>query len=291
MESANAVNILELHEQSKIKYVELAQLHIDPSYQRKPSQAWGSEIGSDFDEISAELILVSDRGDRNGDDVEGGMWVVSGQHRVIGATKAARKRIQARVIDTSMIDDPGKIESSLRLRTNRRLADKSNERFRAQVRQGNPESVAILSLLESFDTEINERPQPETGINAVASLEKAYRIDGTGQALRETLQVIKDAYGYVGGKNASAAMIGGVSWFIIQHGVEAERSRFVEKLSSTGMAALKNRAVTTQSAMGGTLWLNFYRAMVEFFNDRLQDKSRLEWKTRGASKFVGGQQD
>ena len=287
MESANSVDIYALHERSKIKWVDLEDLNIDKSYQRMFSQNWAAEIGSDFDDISAEIILVSDRGDRNGGPIDGGMWVLSGQHRYIGAVKAGRKRLQARVIDTSAIDDPGAIEALFRLRTNHRLADKSTERFKAQVRAGNEESVEIVKILASFDTEINERVNPEGGINAIATVERIYRLDGKGTILKEVLSVIHEAYGFVGGKNSTSTMLSMISWFIMQHGQEASRERFIEKLRTTGLAAISNRGHAHKAAMGGALWVGYYRGMVEFYNAQLQGKSRLDWKLRGASTFKG----
>lgn len=282
MVEAKAVDIDELHAQSKIRPVVIEQLQVDRSYQRDPSQRLVELLSEDYDIISAELLLISDRGDRNGGDVQGGLFIVNGQHRTLAARKAGMTKLDARVVDLTEVDDPARIEAKFRLRTNVRVGDKSLERFKAQVRSRDPESLAIVQILAKFDTQINEVPTAEAGINSVAGVERLYRQD-EGALLAEVLQVIRDAYGHVGGKAASASTLAGLAWFVIKHGQESDRDRFIEKLHEAGPAALHRRGITTQAAMGGALWMNYYRAMVDFYNDRLHDKNKLEWRLRGAS--------
>src|ERR1044071_10267333 len=97
------------HEKSKIKQVKLTDLKVDRSYQRDPSQSLVDQIADNWNEVASELILVSDRGDR--DDNQGGLFVVNGQHRTIAARKLGQKTIWARIIDVSDLSDPARLEA------------------------------------------------------------------------------------------------------------------------------------------------------------------------------------
>jgi hypothetical protein len=141
-----------------------------------------------------------------------------------------------------------------------------------------------MKIVDQFGTEVNEVPLQETGINAISAVERIYRLDD-GRILTATFQVIKDAFGYVGGRQATAAIMSGVAWFIIKHSDESDRGRLVEKVHDAGIASINNRARIIGSSMAGTAWLNTYRAIVEFYNEKLTEKSRLEWRHAGSSSW------
>lgn len=283
--SAVEVDVIALHSASTIEKVRVSELKVDRSYQRDPSQRLVDDIAENWDEVSSELLLVSQRGIRDLAE-ESGMFIVNGQHRTLGARKRNLEEVWARVIDLSEFEDPASIEATFRLRTNVRMGDKPLERFKAQVRAGNPESLAIVDILGRFDTEVNTAPNVEYGINAVSGVEKLYRVDD-GKLLTETLQLIKDTFGSVSGKQSSSSMMVGLSWFILKHAEETDRTRVVEKLNSAGTKAIERRARTAQATMGGSLWMNVYRAAVDFYNERLHDNNKLEWRLKGASTFKG----
>lgn len=285
MASATEVDITKLHAESEIRRVAISVLRVDRSYQRDPTQRLVDQIAENWDEISSELILVSDRGERE-DPAMSGLWIVNGQHRTLGAKKKGETELDARVLDLRDVEDPASVEAAFRLSTNVRMSDKPLERFKAQLRAGNPESRAIVEILSDFNTEINNVPQIEVGINAVAGVERLYRQD-EGVLLRAVLQAIKDSFTYVGGKNATVALLSGIAWFIIKHEEEADRDRFIEKMGDIGIKALDRRARTIMSTMGGPTWLNYYRAMVEIYNEKLQAKGRLEWRHGGSASFKG----
>lgn len=283
--------IEEINAKSVIRQVNLSDLSVDRTYQRDPSQSLVDKISEEWDEVASELLLVSDRGANRKDRwPEGGQYyLVNGQHRSLAAAKRGIKKVQARVIDLTEVPDPAAFEAIFRLRTNVRLGDKPVERFKAQVRSGDPDSLAIVIMLENFGTYVNETVG-DTGINAVTALEKLYRVDD-GKLLQETLQLIKDAYGGLGGMYTTQPILVGVAWFILKHQDESDRTRVVQQLAHSGPAALDRRARAIAASMPGTLWQNYYRAVVEFYNERLSDSKKLEWRTRGASTFKGGAGD
>lgn len=270
------------HEKSKIKQVTLTDLKVDRSYQRDPSQRLVDKIAEDWDEVASELILVSDRGERDGN--EGGFFVVNGQHRTIAARKRGDKKIWARILDLTDVKDPAKIEASLRLKTNVRLGDRPVERFKAQIRAGNEESLAIMKLLDRYDTQINEVPSMDGGINSVTGVETLFRLDNGG-LLSEILETVKAAYKNIGGRTAQVTLLKAIGWFILKHSDETDRSRLVAKLADAGTAALDRRARAHMAVMGGNLWQNTYRAIVDFYNEKLQERNKLEFRLRGSTSW------
>lgn len=274
----------ELHATSRIEEVDLALLKIDSNYQRDISEKLVDNIcETGWDQVAAELITVSDRGKRpDGGDVRGGLYIVNGQHRSKAAQKLGLTKVWARVIDLRKDEEPAKMEARFRLRTNVRLGDRPLERFKAQLCAGDEASLAIVKILASYGAEINIVPTPDVGINAVSTIEALYRLD-EGGLLRETLEVVRDAYGYVGGRNAGANQLKAICWFIEKHADESDRTRLVSKLQTIGGTALETRARTTQLSMSGALWVNYYRAIVDLYNESLREKSRLQWKLRGKS--------
>lgn len=276
-----------IHENSYIAEVFLADLQIDRSYQRSPSQQFADKIAENWNAVAAERVLVSDRGTRwESDPVRGGLFLVNGQHRSIAAAKLGHEKIWAIIIDLSQETDPGKIEADLRLTLNQGLKDRPLERFKAQVRAGDEDSLAIVKILARFDSEINERNNAEQGINAVSTVEALYGADPTGALLNETLEVIREAFTSFRGRNVSSSMLKGIAWFIEQHSDEVDRWRWIEKLKLDGMESIHRRSVTIQSNMGGSLWMNYYRSIVDGYNKGLQEKSKLDWKLRGSGKFA-----
>lgn len=269
-----------LQDSSTIQEVPLALLQVDRSYQRDPSSTLVDKLYEDYDRVSAELLLVSWRGE------EAGYWIVNGQHRSLAAKKRGMEHVTCRVIDTSHLEDPAEWEAVFRLRTNVRMPDKPLERFKAQLRAGNDESIAIVTILTAFGTEVNDTSNPSTdyGINAIAAVEKLYRVDD-GELLTRTFQMIKDVYGMVGGKHSSSSVMTGFAWYLQNQGEKSDYKRMVEKLNLAGLAALDRKGRTIQADMGGPIWMNYYRAMVGFYNERLQGGTRLDWITKGAGTW------
>lgn len=275
----------EIHAQSKIEKVEIAKLQIDYTYQRDPSEALVDQIAAEWDVVASELILVSNRGPRTKDaEVRGGLFIVNGQHRTKAGQKKGLLEMDARVIDLKKFDDPAAIEAGFRLKTNVKLGDRPLERFKAQLRAGDEESLAIQKILASFNTEINTQNQTDIGINCVSTIEALYRLDD-GALLKETLEVIRDVWKYVGGKHTQSALLKGVCWFIEKHAEDSDRTRLVNKLQGVGLTAMSSRARTIGLTMGGSLWMNYYRAIVDLYNEQLRESNRLPWMMRGAQSL------
>jgi hypothetical protein len=277
----------ELHASSRKQNVLISDLRVDSSYQRDISERLVDEIAANFDPIAVETITVSDRGDRKDSEVEGGLFIVNGQHRAKAAQKKGIARVEARIIDLTEVADPARYEANFRLLTNKRIGDRPLERFKAQLRSGDEDSLKIVEILGRFGAEINLVSNSETGVNCVSTIEALYSQD-SGSLLKDTLEVIKDTYGYVGGKFANADLLKAVCWFVEKHSGESDRDRLVNKLKGVGISVLQQRSRTMQLSMQGSLWINYYRTMIDLYNENLTQSKCLDWKLRGKAKIERG---
>lgn len=279
--------IATIHASSKIEEVQLSKLHVDRSYQREVQNKLVDEIVAEWDEIASELLLVSNRGPRSADGaIDGGLFIVNGQHRYAAALKLGIPELWARIIDLRKEPDPGMIEAGFRLKTNRGLRDRPGERWKAQIRMGDEDSLAIEKILRMYDTEINFVPRADYGINSVTAIEAIFAID-RGGLLREIMEMIRDIYGQLSGKTVSVYLLKSIGWFIDSHHAEANRSMFVSRMSSISISAFEARSRALQGIRSGTLWVNAYMTMLEIYNEKLDAKNRLEPKLRGASTAYG----
>jgi hypothetical protein len=264
-------SLLQTEEAGNIEALVIDDIKIDATYQRDLSADLVQQMAREWDITIAGPIVVSRRG-RSGD-----LYVVDGQHRMAAAKLAGETHILAQVVSGL----GRKTEAEMRLKGNVRRGDKAIERFRAQIAAGNPESVAIVSLCESFETKVNlNGPVQDHGINAISALERLYRRD-KGVLLTRVFEIIQRAWGEVGGMNATNPVMQGIAWALSVHSDEIDRARLVERLQGEGAESLLRKARAHQAAMGGSLWLNWYRALVEVYNLKLPEGARLEWRTRG----------
>lgn len=250
----------------------IEDLRIDHLYQRDLILEVVEKIAAEWDIATAGAILVSQR--ENGE-----MYVIDGQHRLAAAKKAGETEILTQVL-TGMTPEQ---EAARRLRGNYKRTDRIYEAFRARVFAGDPVAVGIQSLLGEFGTHANYSPTLHTGINAIATVEWLWKRDGTGAYLREVLTLIRDTFEDVPeAERASVGILRSFAWFRDRHLGEADIERFKERTRATGVRALDRMARNQRAAMGGTLWLNYYRALVESYNYRLSS-NQLEWRTTGAT--------
>lgn len=260
-----------------LEVVHIEDLNVDYIYQRDLNSDLVNKIAGSYDMAVAGTIVISRR-------ANGSLWVVDGAHRVAGATLAGEKEMLAQVL--SGLDQ--QTEAALRLKGNVKRSDKSAERFKAQVAAGFTESLAIVEILGNFESKLNiSAPDTYHGINAISAVESIYRVN-KGIMLARVLEMIRDAFGSVGGKTSSVAMLKGIAWLIQKHEREMDRGRMIDKMSRDGVDMIERKARSIKLTHGGALWVNFYRAMIDSYNERLPEKSKLEWKTNRSSQEFGG---
>jgi hypothetical protein len=263
----------------KIEVVKIEDLHRDMSYQRPINQELVDEIASKWDIAAAGPIVVSRR--KNGD-----LYIVNGQHRTAAATQVGETEILAQVIDGLT----PKEEAILRLKGNIRRTDKPQERFQAQLTAGDPESIAIKQIVEAIGGTVNTSANAVYGINCISTLEGLYRRDN-GVLLTRTLEAVREIFGSLDGINVTVSVLKGMSWFLEAHRAGYDRGRLHEKLQQLGTTRMLQQARNHKAVMGGAMWINTYRAMVEAYNERLSDSKKLEvrtGKTAAYGRATGG---
>ena len=274
-----------MHHTSKTQDVPISTLRIDRRYQRTPSQGLVDELAREWNVIAAEMILVSDRGEREwkGEpEWEGRYFIVSGQHRVMAARKKGLTKIHARVIDLSGEEKPWTLEAYYRRLANRRLQDRAVDVFKTKVVEGDPNALAIVKILERFGVQINYMPENDRGLNSVSTVEKVYARD-EGSTLVETLDMIKKVYGEIKPSTAGSDMMNGYAWFISQHSLDIDQDRLIEKLQTLTPSQLKGRAQQMKSTMGKSTWMNIYIVLVDLYNEKLTPRNQLQLNFKGST--------
>lgn len=247
-------------------------LKVDHLYQRDLDARVVEKIAKEWDIVTAGTLVVSHR-------ANGEYFVVDGQHRLAGAQLAGESEVLCQVIEGLTPQE----EAELRIKGNFKKSDRIGEAFRARVFAHDPVALGMQAVVEEFDTKINYVPDPERGINAIAALEMLYRRD-EGKHLHRVLATLKTAFGNVDAGHASSNLLKGVSWFLDRHTPEINHTRFLERMRMEGVGAIGRMARNHKAAMGGSLWINTYKALVELYNYGLRENNRLEWRTSRSSR-------
>jgi hypothetical protein len=259
----------------ELDIVVIDQLNVDHSYQRQLDQALVERVLRDWDVLATDPVFISKR-------ANGSLWIVNGQHRCA----AAKLKGESEMIAFVYTGLSRKQEAQLRLLSNNSRPDTSLERFQGQVVAGNKESIAIRELLAEFDSHINRIHNGKTGVNCVSAIEGRYR--ESPELLRRTLQLITESHGDVKGIQATTGPLRGVYWFLKVHEGEYRWEGLREKLASHGPEDLLRRARAHKAAMGGPDWVNYYRAIVEAYNHRRPEHTRVEARVKYARLPGGG---
>jgi hypothetical protein len=278
--SAAATSGADMDRWGTAEVLPIEAIHIDPDYQRDLRHDLINKIAREYDLVKAGPILVSERAD-------GTLMCVDGQHRMLGAAQAGETEVFANVVHGLTQEQ----EAALRLARNDRRADTIYEKFRTRLVMGDEKAHRIVEIVRQQGSDVNLVPTQGTGINGIATLELLYDVDGTGAWLGRALRVINEAFGAdrMGPETCSASMMKAVTWFLSQHvdSHEVPLPAFIERLGSHGPEDIRRKAVSHKAANGGAEWINHYRAMVELWNFRRQEKSMIRWKTIGSISQLG----
>lgn len=256
-----------------IEVVALADLRVDPVYQRDLTAQFVERLAEKWDIVTAGTIVVSKRPDGN-------LYIVDGQHRAAAAVRAGETHILAQVVNEPSAEE----EARLRLKGNVKRTDRVFEVFRARLASGDETALAIERILGDFGTQVNMVPTMNTGINAITAVEKLYKLDG-GVTLITVLSLLKKLFGEIRPEFASSDLLKGLTWFLAHHGDVIDTERFERVFRMTGPSTLSRSARAHKASLGGALWVNTYRALVTMYNEGLSDASKLEWKTKGSTSW------
>lgn len=247
---------------------------IDDSYQRELRERLLKEMG-EYDMVAAEALTISERPPLPGMN-DPRYYLVDGQHRRALAKKAGETEHIVRIVRYN--GSEAKIrqqEADLRGKKGVRKADTPVERFKHQLAAGDDQSLAIDSMVEAHGGTIAVT-QNGKGINAISTLEKLYlRRYHNHPLLSDVLDVLTDGWGTLDGRAAENAALEGVGWLIMKHGDALDRKHLVRRMRAHAPEAIHARAVGMRAIMGGALWKNYYRALIEAYNNRQGESKKL----------------
>lgn len=257
-------------------WVNIEHINFDKHYQRGLNLRAAEEYARDWEDEVADPPVCSQRKD-------GSLWCISGQHRVWAAKMLKRDKLLVRIVKDKTVA----AEARLRVKANKQLSESSLDRFKARLAAREPKVVEIDKICRQFDTKVNETPSKYEGINSPSSLERIYELDRGGLLIR-TFTVIQEVWGAVGGADTNNNTVQGIAWFLGVHDGEYDHARLLDKLEKFGAEAITRRGLAHKAILGGSGWVNFYRALVELYNEKLPLPSHLELKTGGWSKMSSG---
>jgi len=280
---------LNLGDAGSAEVLSISDIQVDAAYQRELRREFVEKVANEWDIVKAGAITISRR--KNGT-----LWCVDGQHRMAAADLAGEVEVFAHVLADMTREE----EADLRLALNDRKADTIYEKFRARLVKGDDTAHRIVEIAHQAGTTINLTPNRHSGINAINAAETLYNVgeDGSGVWLGRVLKFINEAFSErnrdgeivlgsgINGQTASAAMLKSVYWFIDRHMSNGVRwSEIVDRVRKFGVDDIDRKARSYKASMGGALWLNYYRAIVEVYNFRRSDDKKLEWQTKGSITF------
>ncbi len=263
-----------------VEVLKIDDLHImRDAYQREIKADAVDKIQGEYDMAVAGTIVVSKRAN---DD----LYIIDGQHRSAAAKLAGENEILAQVI----VGLTPQQEANMRLQLNTRKQDSVYESFRARVFAGDKIAKGMQEVAHRYETQINMTADTNHGINAIGTVEHIYKIDH-GITLGRCFASLRTSFGPIEGQAANANMMKGVTWFLQRHTPDYDHKRLMEKMRIEGPAAIIRKARNHQVIVGGPLWLNIYRALLEIYNSGLGEKSKLEARTTRWSKGPSGVMD
>jgi hypothetical protein len=247
-------------------------LKVDLDYQRERRERIIKEILDEgFDLDAAGLIVISERPPLQGSS-DPRYYIVDGQHRAEAARRSGETEVLVKIVRYKGGDAKLRMEEAkLRGKLGIRKADTPVERFKHQLAAGNNESRAIDALVESYGTHISLKPSSRHGLGCVSTLEKLYR-KGT---LENALAIIRQGWDTFEGRAGESAALEGVHWLLFKHSEKIDLNRLKRVMGNFPPEAVHARATVMQTISGGSLWKNYYRALLEAYNHRQAESKKL----------------
>ncbi|KZM70958.1 hypothetical protein IU500_07170 [Nocardia terpenica] len=254
---------------SRLRWVRLDQMKVNPQAQRVLDRAWADELARDFDPDLMGFIHVSLR--------DGWYYIVDGQHRRDAAMTflGSDQQVQCHVYEGLTCAQ----EAELFLELNRTKRQGPMGRYKVALTAGKPVETDIDRIVRALGLQIGANPALEE-IGCVTTLVGVYRKHGPG-SLGFALRVIRDTYGYDGFKREPIAALALIK---DRYGDGIDEARLASRLARKGLVELRRAAKSMREATGNPADQCYAHTMVAFYN-RGTGKRIDPWWNLGA---VGG---
>ena len=207
--------------------INVEKLRISDAYQRTIVPARVGRIEKSFDADAFGSLTVGERRDAS-------LWVVDGMQRL---TAAIRLGIESVPCDVFQSEGPEHEAKVFRLKNKERTSVSACSLFRAQLVEGDPQTVDIARVVQEagLKLKLDEGSSGWPYVKAVVALEGAYRRIGRGGLLEALALIIK---AWPGDPDCLRGdVIGGMSWFIRRNEM-FDRSRLIAKLTRTSVVSI-----------------------------------------------------
>lgn len=263
--------------QGRMEWLPVGSIRADERAQRKLDESWAAKIAASFNpNLLGKPVVVALTG-RNGQER---FLVVDGQHRLAAVKSLFGESHQVECEVVRGVDLAGSAELFRGLNDTRGV--RPFDKFLTGVTAGDAECVAISKLTASLGLRIAAGGGEPNYLHCVAALQRVYRLDGTGELLKRTLQLIIDAWGR-GNENFNRAVVNAIGSVLHKYGDDVEVGALRSRLSSVagGSHGIIGRGRSAATMLGtspanGTAW-----AIVNLYN-KGRSKKIAEWGKRAA---------
>jgi hypothetical protein len=261
---SNATANTRVEREARLRWVPISLMAVSPLAQREINQSRVDHIVATFDLEQIGAPTVNKR--------DGAWYVLDGQHRVeaLRAIGWGDQQIQCWAYEG--LTEQEEAEKFLKL--NDYLAVNALAKFRVGVQAGRPDECDIDRIVRACGLVITGDKVPG-GIAAVGTLRRVYSRAGAG-TLRQTLAIVRDAYGDAG---LEAAVLDGIALFVQRYASDLDVGQVVTKLSgaSGGVHGLLGKAEILRRQTGNQKGHCVAAAAVEIVNSGKGGKKLVGW--------------
>jgi len=235
-----------------LRWVTVADLHVDEATQRELRPGWAAQIAADFDPDRFTPPLVSLRA--------GTHYVIDGQHRIEAMRLMGweQQQVQCWVYEGLSLAD----EADLFLWHNNRRAVQSFDKFRIAVAAERQVESDINRIVLANGLKV-QAGGGDGAISAVGALGAVYKLGP--KVLGMTLRILRDSYGDAG---LRGELIQGIGLMVARYHDDITEANVIARLSSVrgGLGALTTRANTLRKALGRPMSHCIAAAAVDIIN-------------------------
>lgn len=211
--------------------IAVEELNISDAYQRTIVQARANRIAKNLDQDAFGSLTVGQRND-------GSFWVVDGMQRLTAARKLGIAMVPCDVFQSEGQEHEARV---FRLKNRERTNVSACALFKAQLTEGDEQSLAISSVVKSVGLKLalHDEGSRYPYLKAVKALERSFTRVGP-EGLASALSILIDAWPGEDGM-LQGDMIEGMCWFI-KKCPDFDRHRLVARLSKKSVTSVVRAA-------------------------------------------------
>lgn len=261
------------------EWVEVSRIFVDPLYQRNVHEPLVRHIAETFDPKAMHVVVLSRR-------PGGSLAVIDGNHRILALkrrfTDDFRLRVEAKVLNGLTREQEAELFVKLNGNQNRKKTTDRDE-FRAALAAHDPESEAIVRMVEDAGLTLNLDSKSTTDARHIMAVSALRRIVHQGGDLRVILRMADSAWPDDHRAHAGF-MLSALHWFLRRYAGMFSEHELLDRLSQISINTIlqkasqfrPNQVVSRDDALG--------RALLDIYNARRRSGALPAWD---APEIVG----